>query len=134
MIIKPTFLSISRKLQQVLNVSLLVLVTLLAVFLVKETYHLAHTLFTKNQSPFSYLPIEGIVIYFLYFEFIALIIKYFESGYHFPLRYFVYIGITAIIRLIIIDHKNPVDTLFYSGSILVLIISLWLVNTDRLKR
>ncbi len=48
--------------------------------------------------------VEGLVVYFLYFEFIALIVKYFESGFHFPLRYFVYIGITAIVRLIIVDH------------------------------
>lgn len=41
-----------------------------------------------------------------YFEFIALIVKYFQSGFHFPLRYFVYIGITAIVRLIIVDHKS----------------------------
>lgn len=47
------------------------------------------------------------MVYFLYFEFIALIVKYFQSGFHFPLRYFVYIGITAIVRLIIVDHKSP---------------------------
>ncbi|KGA66041.1 phosphate-starvation-inducible E family protein [Yersinia enterocolitica] len=69
--------------------------------------------------------IEGIVIYFLYFEFIALIVKYLESGYHFPLRYFIYIGITAIIRLIIVDHENPIDTLIYSGSILLLVVTLY---------
>ena len=80
------------------------------------------------------LPIEGIVIYFLYFEFIALIVKYFQSGYHFPLRYFVYIGITAIIRLIIVDHKKPFDTLCYSAAILVLVVTLWLANSHRLKR
>ncbi|MET1678563.1 phosphate-starvation-inducible protein PsiE, partial [Yersinia enterocolitica] len=81
-----------------------------------------------------YMLIEGIVIYFLYFEFIALIVKYFESGYHFPLRYFIYIGITAIIRLIIVDHENPIDTLIYSGSILLLVVTLYLANTERLKR
>lgn len=31
--------------------------------------------------------------------------KYFESGFSLPLRYFVYIGITAIVRLIIIDQS-----------------------------
>ncbi len=60
--------------------------------------------------------------------------QYFQSGYHFPLRYFVYIGITAIIRLIIVDHKNPFDTLAYAIAILILVITLWLANTNRLKR
>ncbi len=93
--------------QWVLNAGLLILAFILMVFLGKETVHLANVLFSTGEQASSYLLIEGIVIYFLYFEFIALIVKYFQSGYHFPLRYFVYIGITAIIRLIIVDHKIP---------------------------
>lgn len=121
-------------LQWVLNLGLLALAVILAVFLGKETLHLANVLLNTGEQASSYLLIEGIVIYFLYFEFIALIVKYFQSGYHFPLRYFVYIGITAIIRLIIVDHKNPFDTLCYSGAILILVITLWLANSNRLKR
>ncbi|MEQ4542948.1 MAG: phosphate-starvation-inducible protein PsiE, partial [Pantoea agglomerans] len=121
-------------LQWVLNLGLLSLAIILIVFLGKETIHLANMLFNTSEQSSSYLLIEGIVIYFLYFEFIALIVKYFQSGYHFPLRYFVYIGITAIIRLIIVDHKNPFDTLCYSAAILILVITLWLANSNRLKR
>lgn len=121
-------------LQMVLNTGLIILACILAVFLGKETYHLYNVLLNTNEQTSSYLLIDGIVIYFLYFEFIALIIKYFQSGYHFPLRYFVYIGITAIIRLIIVDHKNPFDTLAYSIAILILVITLWLANSNRLKR
>lgn len=98
---------IAKGLQRVLNVGLLLLAAILVVFLVKETLHLAKVLFINNEESSSYLLIEGIVIYFLYFEFIALIVKYFESGYHFPLRYFIYIGITAIIRLIIVTTRIP---------------------------
>ncbi|KIC84954.1 MULTISPECIES: phosphate-starvation-inducible protein PsiE [Pantoea] len=121
-------------LQWVLNLGLLSLAIILIVFLGKETIHLANVLFNTSEQSSSYLLIEGIVIYFLYFEFIALIVKYFQSGYHFPLRYFVYIGITAIIRLIIVDHKNPFDTLCYSAAILILVVTLWLANSNRLKR
>ena len=56
------------------------------------------------------------------------------AGFHFPLRYFVYIGITAIVRLIIVDHKSPLDVLIYSAAILLLVITLWLCNSKRLKR
>ncbi|MDQ1212696.1 phosphate-starvation-inducible protein PsiE [Pantoea anthophila] len=125
---------LATALQWVLNVGLLSLAIILIVFLGKETIHLANVLFNTGEQASSYLLIEGIVIYFLYFEFIALIVKYFQSGYHFPLRYFVYIGITAIIRLIIVDHKNPFDTLCYSAAILMLVITLWLANSNRLKR
>ena len=125
---------VARILQTILNFGLLLLAVILIVFLGKETYALIQVLFINTEQSSTYLLIEGIVIYFLYFEFIALIIKYFRSGYHFPLRYFIYIGITAIIRLIIVDHKDPMDTLVYSGAILILVVALYLANTDRLKR
>ncbi|MBS6033110.1 MULTISPECIES: phosphate-starvation-inducible protein PsiE [Pantoea] len=130
----PLARHLATVLQWVLNLGLLSLAIILIVFLGKETIHLANVLFSTGEQASSYLLIEGIVIYFLYFEFIALIVKYFQSGYHFPLRYFVYIGITAIIRLIIVDHKNPFDTLCYSAAILILVVTLWLANSNRLKR
>ena len=134
-VVKSTVASlIAAILQWVLNIGLIILAIILAIFLGKETLRLANVLFHTGEGSSSYLLIEGIVIYFLYFEFIALIVKYFQSGFHFPLRYFIYIGITAIIRLIIVDHKDPLDTLFYSGAILILVATLWLANTKRLKR
>ena len=125
---------IAAVLQWVLNVGLLMLGIILIVFLGKETIHLANVLLNTGEAASAYLLVEGIVIWFLYFEFIALIVKYFQSGYHFPLRYFVYIGITAIIRLIVVDHKNPFDTLCYSAAILILVVTLWLANSNRLRR
>ena len=103
---RPRVEFISTILQTVLNLGLLCLGLILVVFLGKETVHLADVLFAPEQTS-KYELVEGLVVYFLYFEFIALIVKYFQSGFHFPLRYFVYIGITAIVRLIIVDHKSP---------------------------
>ena len=80
------------------------------------------------------LLIEKIVVYFLYFEFLALIVKYFKTNYHFPLRYFLYIGITAMVRLIIVDHSSPVNTLLFSGAILLMVVALFLVSSERLKK
>ncbi len=133
---RPCVEFISTILQTVLNLGLLCLGLILVVFLGKETVHLADVLFAPEQTS-KYELVEGLVVYFLYFEFIALIVKYFQSGFHFPLRYFVYIGITAIVRLIIVqprDHKSPLDVLIYSAAILLLVITLWLCNSKRLKR
>ena len=124
---------VATAMQTVLNLGLLCLGIILIVFLGKETLHLADVLFTPEPTS-KYRLVEGLVVYFLYFEFIALIVKYFQSGFHFPLRYFVYIGITAIVRLIIIDHESPMAVLIYSAAILILVITLWLCNSNRLKR
>ncbi|MFP1722816.1 MULTISPECIES: phosphate-starvation-inducible protein PsiE [Lonsdalea] len=125
---------IAKGLQTILNIGLLALAIILVVFLGKETLHLAKALMVSSEKDSTYLLIESLVVYFLYFEFIALIVKYFETGYHFPLRYFVYIGITAIVRLIIVDHKNPTYTLIYAGAILILVVTLYLANSQRLRR
>lgn len=130
---RPLVNFIATAMQTVLNLGLLCLGIILIVFLGKETLHLADVLFTPEPTS-KYRLVEGLVVYFLYFEFIALIVKYFQSGFHFPLRYFVYIGITAIVRLIIIDHESPMAVLIYSAAILILAITLWLCNSNRLKR
>ena len=66
-------------------------------------------------------------MFFLYFGFIGLIVQYFKSGYHFPLRYFIYAGITAMLRLIIVNHESSVDTILFAGAILIMVIALCLV-------
>jgi len=92
-----------------MNGLLFVLALLLFIFLLKETWHLVNAvlLFNKEQEiNFA----EAIINYFLYFEFLGLIVKYFENNNHFPLQYFVYIGITAMLRLIVVEHSEPFAT------------------------
>ena len=124
---------IATVLQWVLNIALLILGVLLIIFMGKETLTLINLLFSAQEKT-TYLLLDSIVTYFLYFEFIALIVKYFSSGYHFPLRYFIYIGITAMVRLIIVDHSDANATFLHTLSILALTVALYLANTDKLKR
>lgn len=124
---------ITSVLQWILNVVLIALAIILSVALIKETYQFFTYLFLSGNASYAHL-LEGILVFFLYFEFIALIIKYFQAHYHFPLRYFVYIGVTAIVRLIVVTHDQPQSILFYSIAILVLVGALYVANTKLLKR
>lgn len=124
---------ITKTLQWTLNVVLTALAVILSVALIKETYSFFTYLFLNENASYYHL-LEGILVYFLYFEFIALIIKYFQAHYHFPLRYFVYIGVTAIVRLIVVNHSNPQSTLLYSLAIFILVAALYIANTKLLKR
>lgn len=124
---------IASGLQWVLNISLLIIALILVVFLGKETYAL-FSLIISNAEDKSYLFLEQIVEYFLYFEFLALIVKYFKTHYHFPLRYFLYIGITAMIRLIIVDHSDPFHNIIFAGAILLMVLALFVVSSDRLSK
>ncbi|MDO5042006.1 MAG: phosphate-starvation-inducible protein PsiE [Slackia sp.] len=124
---------LSRLMQLFLSGVLFVLGGILSVLLLMSTWNLASLVFVAHEMSGSEI-LGAIVTWFLYFEFLALIAKYYQSGLHFPLRYFIYIGITAIIRLIILYHDDPVHTLVFSVSILVLVVALYLANTKLLKR
>ena len=81
----------------VLSSALIALAVVLIIALVKITYSLAMmVLNTSTIVPYNVA--EQAVMFFLYFGFIGLIVQYFKSGYHFPLRYFIYAGITAKFR------------------------------------
>ena len=126
--------TLARGMTRMLAIMLLMLAAVLSILLIQETWELISILLRNQPTHDSYKMVEGIVVWFLYFEFIALIAKYFESKYHFPLRYFIYIGITAIVRLVIVDHEKPMATLIYSAAILVLLGALYIANSKLLKR
>ena len=98
-----------------------------------STWSLVALVFVAHEMSGAEI-LGSIVTWFLYFEFLALIAKYYQSGLHFPLRYFIYIGVTVIVRLIILYHDDPMNTLIFSVSILVLVVALYLANTKLLKR
>ena len=118
---------IPQVLQIVLNVSLTILALVLSIMLVIELVEFIQMLFSSETRDYKYF-LNNILVFFLYFEFITMIVKYFEEDYHFPLRYFMYIGITAMVRLIIVEHEQPTDTLVFSLVILVLIIGYYIIN------
>ena len=111
------------------NIALIVIGFALAFALVDEAWEVASIVFAmfKEKAVYTHL-IEEIIVFFLYFEFIALIVKYFKNNFHFPLRYFLYIGITAVVRLIIVQHDDAKDVLLWSAAILLLVISLALAE------
>ncbi|MCK3655363.1 phosphate-starvation-inducible protein PsiE [Pasteurellaceae bacterium Macca] len=122
---------ISESFQWLLNISLLLIGLILSLALCYEIYSL-FALLTHHSEKFQI--VEKIVIFFLYFEFLALIVQYFKYNYHFPLRYFLYIGITAMVRLIIVDHSNAIHTVLFALAILIMIIALFIVHSDRLRK
>lgn len=125
--------AIAHYLQLFLNFCLLLLAVILSFLLLKELVEFLYLLITVGSNDYKVF-LENILIFFLYFEFITMIVKYFKEDYHFPLRYFIYIGITAMLRLIIVDHEEPMDTLIYALVILLLIIGYFVINITPLER
>lgn len=123
------WIRISKLLLMVKNIALVGVGISLCIALINTLISLGYVTWANIQGYSTYsLLIEELITFFLYFEFIALIVKYFKNNFHFPLDFFLYIGITAIVRLLIIDHESSFDNLIWSIAIFVLVCSLVLVE------
>lgn len=123
------WIRISKLLLTIKNIALVGVGIALCIALINTLISLGFITWSNIQGYSTYyLLIEELITFFLYFEFIALIVKYFKNNFHFPLNFFLYIGITAIVRLLIIDHESSYDNLIWSVAIFVLVCSLVLVE------
>ena len=118
------WIKISKLLLTIKNIALLGVGIALCIALLNSLITWANI----NGESAYYNLIEELITFFLYFEFIALIVKYFKNNFHFPLDFFLYIGITAIVRSVIIAHDTSFDILIWAISIFVLVCSLVLVK------
>ena len=122
------WIRISKLLLTIKNIALVGVAISLCIDLINTIINLGYVTWANIQGYSTYsLVIEELITFFLYFEFIALIVKYFKNNFHFPLDFFLYIGITAIVRLLFIDHESAFDYLIWSVAIFVLVCSLVLV-------
>lgn len=123
------WIRISRLLLTIKNIALIGVGIGLCIAMINSLVNFGFVAWANIQGTSTYsLLIEELITFFLYFEFIALIVKYFKNNFHFPLDFFLYIGITAIVRLLIIDHESAFDNLIWSLAIFVLVCSLVLVE------
>ena len=123
------WIKFSKLLLTIKNIALLGVGIALCIALVNSLINLGVITWANiNGESTYYNLIEELITFFFYFEFIALIVKYFKNNFHFPLDFFLYIGITALVRLLIIDHESALDMLLWSISIFVLVCCLVLVE------
>ncbi len=66
--------------------------------------------------------IEDILLLFIYLEFGAMVGIYFKTS-HMPVRFLLYVGVTALIRMLVVIHELDRGILFISGAILLLAIA-----------
>lgn len=82
------------------------------------------------------ISVDDILLLFIYLELLAMTGIYFKTN-HMPLRFLLYIGVTALIRLLISDvsHHNPPDMgiIYVCGGVLLLAISILVVRYSSSK-
>lgn len=74
----------------------------------------------------GHVSVEDLLLLFIYLEIGAMVGIYFQTN-HMPVRFLIYVGITALTRHLIDLVNNKTDTttiLIWSGSVLVLAVSV----------
>ncbi|MEJ9305537.1 phosphate-starvation-inducible protein PsiE [Priestia megaterium] len=118
--------------QLVLNIALIVLSMILAYFLFRELYYIFKDISLGNKDVHEIF--SKVLVFFLYFGFISMISTYFKEKHHFPLRYLLYIGITATTRFIIVNNGDSIQNFWLSIVIFMLIISYLLLPPPETKK
>lgn len=114
----PHRLMIARYLRNSLNIFITIMALLCVGLMAFEIYDIALDSVSIKIDENEVL--KKILMFFIYFEIIAMIVKYFEENYHFPLRYLIYIAITGILRYIMIEHIHLVNA---SIAIFILVVT-----------
>lgn len=104
------------------SIALTLIGVLFAVVIFKDLYEI-FTQFLTHQLESIYI-LEKAFHIFLYIEIIAAIKIYFSEHFHFPLKFFLYIGITDMIRQIIIQRDYPDEILLHSIVLLIIVVAL----------
>jgi len=71
----------------------------------------------------SHASVEDLLLLFIYLEIGAMVGIYFKTN-HMPVRFLIYLAITAVTRLIIdvvnVKHEASIEVMFLGGAILIL--------------
>lgn len=84
----------------------------------------------------NHIGLDDILLLFIFLEIGAMVGIYFKT-HHMPVRYLIYVAMTALTRLLISDagmhHDNIKDLLIISGSVLVLSASVFVLRYGTFK-
>lgn len=108
---------------RVVDSFLIVLGMLLIIIMGRQIWGIGSEIFQISEGNPDQV-IHDVLSFFLFFEFFTMILRYLQEDHHLPIRYLIYICITAILRHQIGSPTNALDTLLVSISILVLVCTL----------
>ncbi|MEX0380548.1 phosphate-starvation-inducible protein PsiE [Leuconostoc sp. MS02] len=125
---------VASSFEYVLNVVMILIGFVIFGFLLREIYNLAHLLITIDDMRANFNEItEATLAVFLFFEFMSLVREYFIKDAHISMESFLYIGVTALIRAILVYHDQTTKTLLLAMSIALLVIALTIYRFFREK-
>ena len=114
----------------ILDLAMLVLGIVMIGFFVKELWELVTMLMHVDLATVFFGVAERILETFLFFEFVVLTREYFIQD-RISLQNFMYIGITALLRNLLVYHADTIGILIQAAAIAILILVLVVYRWSR---
>lgn len=114
----------------ILDLAMLVLGIVMIGFFVKELWELVTMLIHVDLATDFFGVAERILETFLFFEFVVLTHEYFIQD-RISLQNFMYIGITALLRNLLVYHADTIGILIQAAAIAILILVLVVYRWSR---
>lgn len=113
-----------RWVSTIVDIMLGILVILILIVMGEAIYTLLIQVIPLKSTESLSMVIEEVATLFILLEIILMLLRYVKEGHHIPVRYLILISITAILRELLLSHDGGIQTLFFSLSILVLVVVL----------
>ncbi|CAH0419227.1 phosphate-starvation-inducible PsiE family protein [Periweissella ghanensis] len=105
----------------ILDIAMIALGIIMMSFFAKEIWNLASVLLVGGTSVDFYKVSEMILETFMFFEFAILTREYFVQD-RISLQNFIYIGITAMLRNLLVIHNDTLDIMIQAAAISLLMV------------
>ncbi|GBG96145.1 phosphate-starvation-inducible protein PsiE [Lactococcus termiticola] len=114
---------------------LLIFIGMVIVYLLfRESYHLISLSISPNNDEQYYDILEGILSFFIFFEFLTLIIMSIKNKGHVSMTFLVSLGVTSLVRVLLTYHESLQGVLYISVAILILIIGVAILRKYVVRR
>ena len=120
----------ARFLQMLLILALALLGIILILLLFREIYSLFDAFISPSISRSNAEIMDEIIVFFLFFEFAAMVISALHHHGHTSINFLMGLGITALLRGLITAHSNLTEVIGNSVAILLLVIGMVIFNRN----
>ncbi|QSE76126.1 phosphate-starvation-inducible protein PsiE [Lactococcus taiwanensis] len=117
-------LKIVKLLSKISFLSLMIVGLVIVYFLFREVYALVLLTFQPDSSGHYYDVLKSILSFFIFFEFLTLIITSLRNKGHVSLIFLLSLGITSLIRQLLTYHEQLGGVILIAVAILLLIIGV----------
>lgn len=120
--------NIIRILSALSMIALMAVGIVIVLFLFKDAYSMLLLVFKHGSAEHYYEMLEGILSFFIFFEFLTLIVTSLKNRGHVSVLFLLSLGITALIRVLLTYHDSMIGVVAIAAAILILVVAAILLK------